>query len=325
MPEKEQPSSGSARSAEAYYWVALVKSGECSEEQRAEFDAWLAHSPRHRELYREVSDTWDELNGFVPSISVEIAEARAYAPKSRRRFPLAMAAAVFIILAAGVWLLPDPALREIHRTAKGEQKEVHLTDGSRILINTDTELHVRYSKRERMIRLEHGEALFTVASGDDRPFDVMTRGGRIRDVSTEFSVRRDGEKTSVVVLDGMVIVIADGVAYPQPLNAGEGVSYRDSGQILQMERVDAVSLTAWKDRQLVLRSKPLEEVAKELARYHDVKILLEDDELSRMKVSGVFDVSDLQGLLDAIEVALPVSSSRNGRAIMLSRREVPVM
>lgn len=325
MREKERPSPESALSAQAFYWVARIRSGECSEEQRAALDAWLAQSPEHRKLYHEVSDTWDEVNDFTPSIAAEIEEARAYSSKRRSPFPLAMAATVLVILAVGFWFLPDPLATEIHRTAKGEQKELVLADGSHVLINTDTELRVEYSKRMRAIYLERGEALFTVADGDERPFDVLTRGGRIRDVSTRFNVRRDELKTSVIVLDGMVIVTTDGISYPQPVSAGEGFSYLDSGKRLSLEKIDAHLMTAWSNRQLVLRARPLQEVAKEISRYHDVSIMILGDELQGMKVSGIFDMADLQGFLNAIEVALPVSVERNGQAVVLSRRGMPEM
>ncbi len=320
MPEREQPSSGSARSAEVYYWVARVKSGECSEEQRAALDAWLAQSPEHRALYHEVSDTWDEVNDFTPALAAEIEEAHAFVPKRRSPFPFAMAATVLVILAVGFWLLPDPQAMEIYSTAKGEQKELTLSDGSHVLINTDTELRVEYSKRARTIYMERGEALFTVADGDERPFDVLTQGGRIRDVSTRFNVRKDETKTSVVVLDGMVIVTTDGVSYPQPVGAGEGFSYLDSGKRLSLEKIDAHLMTAWSNRQLVLRARPLREVAREVSRYHDVSIVILGDELQGMKVSGIFDIADLEGFLDAIAVALPVSVKRSGQTVALSRK-----
>lgn len=317
MLEKEQLSPQHALRAEVYYWVALVKSGTCSEEQLKAFNAWLAQNPEHRALYREVSDTWSRVGDFMPAIAAEIDEARRFTA-GRRKFSLAIVAAAAIILAVGLSFYPGPSEIEFYHTAKGEQKELALSDGSSALLNTDTRVQVEYSRHARTVHIERGEALFTVSNLDERPFDVVTRDGRIRDISTRFSVRTDDERTSVVVVDGAVIVMAQGHAYPQPVSAGEKITFPPLGASW-VEKVDAQAMTAWSDKLLVFQSKPLQEVMTELTRYHDVNILIRSNELRKMRMSGVFETDDLQGLLRAVEAALPVSIERNDRVIFIDQ------
>src|SRR3546814_5131662 len=57
-----------------------------------------------------------------------------------------------------------------YRTGIGEQRTFELADGSKVTLNTATEIRVDYRARERIVRLVRGQALFDVAHAPDRPF-----------------------------------------------------------------------------------------------------------------------------------------------------------
>lgn len=304
--------------------MARVHSGECTGRDRRALDDWLAQSEDNRREYEEARQTWIGVEPFIGAIASEMEEARAF-PAYRRfaYFPMAAAALVLLVLTGGIWLSADRVELEIHRTAKGEQKELLLADGSTVVINTDTELSIDYSKRSRTVLLRRGEALFSVAEDDDRPFEVLAGGGRIRDIGTRFSVHSDDRQTSVVVVEGIVVVTTDRPDYPRRLAAGEHLSFTASGSVSRIERVDAEALTAWRQGYLVLDNMPLAEVVQEIARYHDTRIEIEDPGLRRLRISGTFDIHNLDGLITAIEAMLPVDIiARSGRTILLKRAAV---
>ena len=116
-------------------------------------------------------------------------------------------AACVMLLAMGAGVLLYPRLTAPHyETRIGEQRDVLLSDGSRVTLNTNTALSVHYSKGRRFLVLERGEALFSVAHNTARPFDVAAAGTLTRAVGTEFNVDMRNTKVTVSVLEGVVQV-----------------------------------------------------------------------------------------------------------------------
>jgi len=106
--------------------------------------------------------------------------------------------ALLMVVVGFAWLkLRDP----IYRTAIGEQQTVTLNDGTRITLNTDTQLVVSYRQTERHIRLDHGEAMFEVAKQPQRPFIVQVGDQQVRALGITFIVRRDADRDAVVLIE----------------------------------------------------------------------------------------------------------------------------
>lgn len=317
----ESPTFGSFARERALYWVARTHSGELTEDERHALAAWLARSEENRREYEHAQRTWDGIDPFRTAISAEMEAARAY-PRRRRtpRFSPAVAALVLLVLGAGIWLSLNHVESELYRTAKGEQKAFTLADGSAIVLNTDTELRVAYSRKARGLRLTRGEALFTVAAGDERPFEVVAGGGLVRDIGTSFSVHVDGARTAVVVVEGVVIVTPNRSDIPYRLTAGQHLSYSALGQVSRIERVDAAALTAWQQGYLVLDGMSLERLCQEITRYHDVHMEFHDPALKTLEISGTFNVRNIDSLLTAIEAMFPIEAVVDARQIVLRAR-----
>ncbi len=63
-----------------------------------------------------------------------------------------------------------------HRTATGEIRHVTLSDGTRLDLNSDSAVDLRFSASERRIRLIRGEVLLTSGHDPLRPLIVETPG-----------------------------------------------------------------------------------------------------------------------------------------------------
>jgi ferric-dicitrate binding protein FerR (iron transport regulator) len=112
------------------------------------------------------------------------------------------------VVAAAVglrWLgVPEPQWN-MYRTGKGALQSLTLADGSSVTLNTDSELHVQASGATRSVRLIHGEALFTVKHDPGRLFEVALGNIRVKDIGTEFSIRRLNDlHAQVLVKEGKV-------------------------------------------------------------------------------------------------------------------------
>ena len=317
MPDRETDPGTPAIRDQAAWWLARLGSGECTHEDRRRLDEWLAEDERHRTEFERARVLWDRIGRFPAEAIPQMAAARSHGA-FLRRFPVAasLAALCVVALFANLWLAGPDDARIVYQTAKGERLSVTLADGSGVQLNTDTLLGVAYSERSRTIHLDRGEALFTVAPGDGRPFEVMAAGGEIRDLGTRFSVHREGDSVSVVVLEGAVTVKTREAAFRYPLTAGEGVRYGSAGRLSAVEKVDADAATAWSRGRIVFESVTLAEMARQVARYHDVRIIVDDPALNQLRISGTFRTDDLDGLLDTLETILPVKAESAGAGLI---------
>jgi len=295
---------------EASQWVTILHSGAATTAQRRAFARWLNANESHQRAYSEVETFWQSLGSLRQDMGPELAAARAYlrqAQRSRRVFRpgLALAASLLLAVAATplwrIWL--DNG---VYRTAKGEQAHIELSDGSRIDLNTDSELQVAYTWTQRKVTLARGEALFSVDHDPEKTFQVAAAKGLIRDIGTRFNVYRQGDRVSVTVLEGEVCVAAQGVA--KNLTPNQQVRYDTAGQLSSVVGVDVDAATAWQKRQMLFKGQPLSAVLEELGRYHDVTLQIADKRLRGLKVSGSFPSDNLPLALATMSSALPIKT-----------------
>lgn len=310
---------------QAIHWLARLHSGHCTDAERAAFAAWLAENEAHRQTFDEVQRLWNEMEGLRTLATRDLEAARRYRPRPAwrgwRGAALALASAGGLA-AALLWVIPawwEAVPAQVFHTAKGERKTVTLPDGSRVDLNTDTELRLELSRQDRSITLARGEVLFTVVH-DERPFIVTAGAGRIRDIGTQFDVSFRPDGVSVAVLEGKVSIVT-GRDHVRVLQGGQAISYSATGRFSPLAVADPEVTLAWREGKLVFKGRPLREVLDEIGRYHDVDLDLFDPELAALKVSGTFGIEDLGLLLGAMEASLPVRITRvDERRVQIERR-----
>ena len=117
---------------------------------------------------------------------------------------VAMAALIAIVLFAAYEPI-DPA-RPDHATMIAEIRDVSLEDGSVVTLGAATAMHVRFTEEERRVHLGFGEAFFSIAHEETRPFFVEAGDTVVRVVGTKFDVRRSQAQVSISVAEGTVEV-----------------------------------------------------------------------------------------------------------------------
>ncbi|WDY59755.1 FecR domain-containing protein [Pseudomonas sp. PSKL.D1] len=257
-------------SDDAIDWQVLLHSGNACAADRARYQRWCQLSPAHAEAARDAEALWQDI-GHTPT-----AQHVQASPAPRKRQWLAGIAASLMLLLAGYsgWQQAPAWLADYH-TGMGERQRITLDDGTQVLLNSASALSVAYTATERRVRLQAGEALFETTP-DARPFVVETAHEAVSADAATFSVRRDGQ-----------VVLAKGEA-----NAG--------GHALAVAP-DASAQTAWQRGKLIFNGKPLGQVLAELERYQHGRILLPDNKLAALEVSGVFDLNEPQALLRTLE------------------------
>jgi transmembrane sensor len=304
---------------QASHWVTRIHSSDCTDAERYAFDKWLAENENHHIAYQQVLAFWQQLAQIEPHANTELEEARAYLRDkrhARRQFSGKRATTVLsllLVMSASPFFWSWINTQNYH-TAKGEQASIALSDGSQIELNTDTELSVQYTDNTRNVKLQHGEALFTVVHNNTKPFTVTAANGVIKDIGTRFNVYQQAAKVSVTVLEGEVSVTTDNNATPRNVKPNQQLSYDNNGQLTPVTSVDAKVATAWQNKQLVFKAQPLSIVIEQLARYHEVSLQIADPRLQALKVSGSFPSDDLHTALNTIASALPIKITSTGTA-----------
>lgn len=282
--------------AAAAGWVARLASSDATAADRADFEVWRASDPAHAAAYAEMEAVWHRLGG-VPD------------PRQRRGpkglAGIALAGILCAALAQHFGLVDR--LRADHWSGVGDVAHAALADGSRVDLNTDTALTLRFSEAERGIELLRGEALFDVAPDPARPFVVRGGGVTVRAVGTRFYVRADGADRPVGVAEGRVEVAAAGP--PLALSAGEAVR-RGEDAALAVVGADVDRATAWRGGRLIVSGERLSAVLAELGRYRRGRIVLLDSGAGERRVTGAFDLRGTDEALDALAATLGLRVTR---------------
>lgn len=213
-----------------------------------------------------------------------------------------------IVLAIPAWRYIDSWWSgvPIHRIAgRGEPTKLTLKDGTRVLLDADSELVVKIGVGARRVALARGEAFFDVVHETSWPFQVEVGRGLVTALGTQFDVERLSDSSRVTVFEGRV-----GLKTPQgevALSAGQSSGYENSGDLLSVNTVTR-SGPFWQDGQRYFDSEPLADVVQRLARYHAVTFTFADPRLERLRVSGTFRTDDLSLFLRTLSAAFPVQA-----------------
>lgn len=301
--------------AEAASWLARLHSSAKSPNTESAFRAWLAESEAHQQAFERATEIWDMLPSVAGNyVSASRPDRRRDIAAPRPSWRVAVAAAVGAVLVLGpLWWETRPLAYE---TKVGEQQVVMLADHSRVALNTNSELEIRYSKAERRVVLDHGEALFEVSHDVARPFLVVSGDDIVRAVGTKFVVRRDSGETRVTLLEGKVQVFGPSAPRRAPLAVlapGQRLTVTpDAGAELDKpSSLDAV--TAWRRGEIVFDNSSLIDAAEELNRYSDNHLVIADPAIASLRVSGVFSTKDVPEVAKAFASLYGLRVEQDGK------------
>jgi transmembrane sensor len=319
-------------------WVGRQRSGAMTAEEVADLRAWLDADAAHREAFDHVEGLWRvsaRLRADPQIMALRDEAAKAF-PAKRRRWLPAAAAAVVAVAVLGGWhtISPQTAPTRGLTSLRGEQAfssgvgqtaTVTLSDGSAVILDTDSRLRAREVNGQRRVWLDRGQAFFKVAHDPSRPFVVAAGGRTITALGTQFNVRLDRDRVEVVLAEGRVKVEGSKPIFtPSPrkppaaeLTPGSRLVAARS-QEWQIAKVDVDEATSWRRGQLVFVGRPLGEVVKEMNRYSERKIVVADEALAQAPITGGFAEGDVEAFVRAVRgYGLASVASETDEAIVL--------
>ncbi|MBX5463401.1 MAG: FecR domain-containing protein [Steroidobacteraceae bacterium] len=224
----------------ASLWLARVDRG-LSPSERTEMRQWL-REPLHHRAMLEMARLWRGMD--MMAVLPELFPLDDGPDRPPRRSFLSVITAAFssvcivVLLSALVsgsapWNLVNASHMAMEHqgygTVAGEIRTVPLRDGTQMTMNSNTAVAVLYSPRSRDVYLARGEASFSVARDELRPFYVHAGKRVLLAMGAVFNVRLlAADEVDLTVIEGRVKIL--------PSTHGTGL--RESLPVAQFVRME---------------------------------------------------------------------------------------
>lgn len=214
--------------------------------------------------------------------------------------------AALVFCALGVWTINPTITTDTYATQYAEKAQYILADGSSVHLNSNTTLVTRLRLHSREMTLDKGEASFTVKH-ELRPFTVAVNQSTVLDIGTVFNISKWEQSFVTTVLEGEV-----------ELQTGEQKNRLTVGQSMHVTNqqtgapylADMDMVTAWHTGKILFNKTPLKEAIASIQRYRKAPIQL-DARVEDMLITGIYDVSKVEQLLDSMDTMFPVKVTRS--------------
>ncbi|WP_171963236.1 DUF4880 domain-containing protein [Bordetella trematum] len=280
---------------EAARWMLHLSSGQASLDDTAACERWRARSAMHEQAWQRAQQIRHLLGGLPP----ELARATLGRPNGARRTALKTLAALIIAppVAWAAWRGGEASgLLADARSAVGERRALTLADGTPVRLNSGSAVDLTADG----LLLRQGEVYVQAGA---TPSVIASRSGEVRARLARYSLR---------LLDsGARLTLYQGQAWLQPrLHAGQTLSAPAAvwfdATTLHPLAPPTDAEPAWTRGVLHAAGLPLAEFATELAR-HRAGLVRCDPAVAALRVSGVFQLDNTDGILRALPALLPVS------------------
>ncbi len=326
-------------------WIARMDRGLSTAEEEL-LQEWMHAHPKNAEVVLSMTRNWDEMDEM--SRLAKLFPEHSAEPKSQRRLAWVTAAATVAVVMAVATLLPsvrsvvgsgETTLVALHadtyETTVGGHSTVTLSDGTIVVLNTNSRLLVSYSDRARVLSLERGEIHVEVAEDVSRPLSVIADNRILQAVGTAFSVQITHEQQiELVVTEGQVVVgiqaSGDQASDAPPILVQSSANTIAAGEEIVLgtavETAMAVSAEdievklSWREGRLIFRGESLEAALTEVERYTTVRFVFLEQDLKTREVTGRFRAGDVDGLLIALRTNFNIAYERSedGRILLSS-------
>jgi transmembrane sensor len=172
-------------------------------------------------------------------------------------------------------------------TARGNQYQLVLADGSKVWLNSASSLRfpTSFTGQVREVELD-GEGYFEVAKNTAKPFHVKTRKQDITVLGTHFNVNgyKDEEVIKTTLLEGKVRVQsafhdksgqADNRQSAVLIPGQQAIASNNSTSIHVTENIDIDQVMAWKNGWFEFDNTDLRMIMRQVSRWYDVDIAYE--------------------------------------------------
>lgn len=304
-----------------YILISKYLSGELTEDEKKELDAWLVADESHYKEFLELKDNWELLhmmqNPVMPNkerlwnkIMSQIKPKMYSKPFLYRT--VAVAASIALVIGFSISALLLMKTKEntevVFKAPAGQKAEVILPDGSSVYLNSESTLSYStdFGTSDRVVKLD-GEAYFDVAKDVDKQFDVIVNDIKVVVHGTSFNVNayKKSHPFTVSLLTGLVSV------YSLPSN--KMIAKLEPNQKLVIGDGDKCSLMAcdaeldaiWRLGRLRIEGDSFKDLIEKMERWYGVDIKVEGRNLPNQYWMTI-KTESLREMLEIINRITPI-------------------
>jgi ferric-dicitrate binding protein FerR (iron transport regulator) len=307
----------------------------------------------------EITAAWDSTRNKISGQSL-LVEMPGGGKKVRRmiRYAGAVAAVLITTVCIGLWNVsrvtappapPASPQKNIISTKNGSKSKIELPDGTQVWLNVGSRIKYdeNYGKESRELTLT-GEAYFDVARDANKPFVVHTGKMDVKVLGTVFNVKAyPGDATTeAALIKGSIEVSFPGrpqgrlILKPQDkvsIANKEAIAAEDTAARLtnanskkspaimvssiQYEPVSsAIIETSWVNNKLIFRSKNFGDLARDIERWFNVTVEVQDTSILSKKFTGTFSNESITDALDFLSLTYPFhyKFSRSNNTVVIN-------
>ncbi|WP_075556786.1 FecR family protein [Parabacteroides timonensis] len=319
---------------------------QCSEQELHALLHWLKSPDNHAELDLVVKPLWEtidknmsrpegerekELHEEVSLLlsGVKRKDRKISNPEVRDKNRLngfyRIAAILILAFSVTFGLLkvldrPSPQLTYTEKVSnKGEKKNIVLSDGTKIILNSDTKLRIPadFNKEERVLEME-GEGFFDVAPDPNKPFIIKSGEARVRVLGTSFDFKsyKEDDFIKLTVSTGKVRVNVDDQDLQLSVSPNEHLSVNKVDGNVSKETIQENNYIKWIQGSLYFNKEPIREVIKTINRTYNCKVILQCKNRD-YKITGTHDNKNIEAVIEAICFTTGLHSRQEGDNIII--------
>ena len=203
---------------------------------------------------------------------------------------------------------------------KSGEYELLLADGSRVFLNSESQLTFPSSFEGDTRRVElTGEAYFEVKK-DGKPFIIQTPDLDIEVLGTSFNINayQANPYVNATLVEGSIRIRLSEEQEPLLLQPDYNFRLDKSSNEISVQLVNTDIYTAWVKGEFMFRNQSLADIFVQLERWYDFKIIYENPDIAKMRFTGSAEkVRPLNYLLNQIQAVTDIQYKSEGDKIIL--------
>lgn len=288
--------------------------GEATEEEERQIIDWTQASSGNYQYYLKERKWW---NAILVNSTTDVSLKEIPRRTVNIWMLSTIAASIALLFVLTQWLRPGSISDEKWQSVwvpPGQRAQITLDDGTRVWLNSRSTLSfpTSFVADKRTVKL-NGEGFFEVKKDNEHPFIVQTGKYNIEVLGTSFNVLayQDHEVFETSLLNGSVMVRPTKHNVHAIILKPNEKAFESSGE-LRIMQIDNYDHFRWKEGLICLDDERFEDLINKFALYFDIRIIIENPELSGYRCTGKFRQSDgVDYALKVLQAEMKFTYTRN--------------
>ncbi len=303
-----------------------------------ELRSWLNESDENQQAYQKYQRIWEtserlgkagryQSDSAWTKVEHQIKRKQQKVVRLVRLSYAAMgAAASLVVILAFAFYTGQFSLQQNNMqltTNYGSRTEVVLPDGTKVKLNSGSELEYHFNRltKSREVVLK-GEGFFHVAK-DGHPFRIQTpQGMGLEVLGTTFNISAypEDEVVHTALVEGSV-KLSNEKNQTTILSPGQIMAFNSKDQSFSERDANLSHIVGWTENKIYLDNTSLKATSVLLERWFDVSIQIIPEKLGEdIHYTGVLEEKDIRDVLHALSELSEIKYSIEGNEILVRKR-----